>query len=142
MICSGCGKDIPFAGAVCPYCQRDKRGDQRFTAITMAWGVIGILVGSVIGSLSSEKDGSVVPMFAGGFIGLVIGFIFALARNAGTQRTQPPEVRIARRSGRKDIARVGPDIASRLETLEALRSKGLISEAEFDAKRASILDEM
>ena len=35
-----------------------------------------------------------------------------------------------------------PDAASRLRTLQALRDQGLISSAEYEAKRATILNEL
>ncbi|WP_444910938.1 hypothetical protein [Microbulbifer sp. TRSA005] len=63
MHCSGCGKDIPFSGEVCPYCNRSKSYDKKylslapFLALVFAlfgyglfdwWGVIiGLIAGYV-----------------------------------------------------------------------------------------------
>jgi glutaredoxin len=62
MRCSGCGKNIPFTGTVCPYCHRDKSKDQKYMVLGfvfglglaflggMMFGVLGAIGGFVIGA--------------------------------------------------------------------------------------------
>src|SRR5262245_39006301 len=63
MKCSNCGMDIPFSGNVCPYCKRDKSGDQLLS-----------IIGTVVG------------------IFLLIGFIGCLCNNSKPQGATPPSV--------------------------------------------------
>lgn len=48
MICSSCGKDIPFYGTVCPYCQCDKSGDQSTQLLAFALGASGATIGYLV----------------------------------------------------------------------------------------------
>lgn len=48
MRCSNCGKEIPFAGNVCPYCHIDKSGDQRTHLLALVGGVGGAIGGGLI----------------------------------------------------------------------------------------------
>ena len=57
MLCSGCGKRIPFGGQVCPHCQRDKGADQQIHVCGMVYGFIGGAIGYAIGGVSvGEPD--------------------------------------------------------------------------------------
>ena len=58
----------------------------------------------------------------------------------GKATTRPPEVRIVEVPEPKNITQDGADAADRLTSLESLKSEGLISEAEFNAKRQEILE--
>jgi outer membrane lipoprotein SlyB len=71
MQCSNCGKTIPFAGKVCPFCHVEKSGDQRryayavLGAVTCGaaggfvfglWGIVGgLVVGAISGSVAGSK---------------------------------------------------------------------------------------
>jgi len=66
MRCSNCGKDIPFAGNVCPYCHADKSGDQRQQVFAILFGFGG-------GALGWAIHGPVAAL-----IGLVVGVIVGL----------------------------------------------------------------
>jgi len=94
MLCLGCGREIPFVGAVCPYCQRDKSGSSFVYIVGMALGGIGALFGYLIGDFGT--------MLGGGFIGTVVGCILALVM-LGKKITTPPEVRI-QGSNDKEVA--------------------------------------
>ena len=55
MLCTNCGKNIPFAGNVCPYCHADKSEDKKKHARTLNYvgavvigGMAGVLVGFMI----------------------------------------------------------------------------------------------
>jgi len=70
VICSNCGKGIPFAGRVCPYCHADKTPDQFW----YAWAFVGAILGGIIGWLATEDVGWIIGgLFAGG----IAGFAFA-----------------------------------------------------------------
>jgi hypothetical protein len=45
MLCTGCGKRVPFVGDVCPYCQRDKTRSQVFHLIGYSCGIASGLIG-------------------------------------------------------------------------------------------------
>lgn len=72
MMCSGCGKDIPFNGTVCPYCHRDKSKDQEYTVLGVifsgglgwlgyklfgVWGAIGGFIVGMIACVGDERRG-------------------------------------------------------------------------------------
>ena len=67
MQCSNCGKDIPFAGNVCPHCHADKSGDQTIKVLALITGSIGAFIGNAIGDFGG--------VFIGAFIGAIPGFI-------------------------------------------------------------------
>lgn len=69
MICSECGKDIPFAGQVCPYCHREKRADQNGQAPALVLGLAGAVLGYFIG----EDWGVIVGLVVGAIVGFKIG---------------------------------------------------------------------
>lgn len=116
MQCSGCGKRIPFAGSVCPYCQRDKTKDQAYTVLAIALGGAGAwLGGSVWG-------------FWGGVSGVVLGAVIAAVVTGAGKKTAPPQVEP-----------VSADVETRLRRLDDLRAKGLVTDDEHAAKRREIL---
>lgn len=119
MQCSGCGKRIPFAGSVCPYCQRDKTKDQAYTVLAMLLGGFGAWAG---GSMWG---------FWGGVAGVVIGAGAAALITGVGKKTAPPQVEP-----------VSADVETRLRRLDDLRSKGLVTDDEHAAKRAAILSDV
>ncbi|WP_144400054.1 SHOCT domain-containing protein [Geobacter pickeringii] len=126
MYCSGCGKDIPFAGAVCPYCQRDKSNDQAYTVLAMILGLgLGYLGYNIFG-------------FWGAPGGFVIGVIIAVVKT-GRRATKPPEVNIV---NLHEQSPNGISAEDRLVKLQDLRLKGLIDEEEYQKKRQTILNEI
>lgn len=127
MLCSGCGKDIPFNGTVCPYCQRDKSKDQQYTV----WAFI---LGLGLGWLGYKLLG-----VWGGIGGFVVGCIAAYAMcSAGN--TKAPEVRVLED---KPLPKAAPSTSeTRLTNLKGLLEKGLIDDAEYKARKKAILDEL
>lgn len=124
MHCSGCGKTIPFAGTVCPYCHRDKSQDQRYTLLAVVLGGAGAYIGWEVG----------------GFWGAVAGFVggalvAAIAMNVG-KAPKPPEVQVVA------TAAGGDDLAERLRRLKDLQAQGLISEEEAADRRRQITAEI
>jgi hypothetical protein len=69
MHCSNCGKDVPFAGNVCPYCHADKSGDQQKQVFGFIFGIAGGALGWLIHG--------VVAALIGFFVGAIVGIIFA-----------------------------------------------------------------
>lgn len=130
MHCSGCGKDIPFAGQVCPHCQRDKSGDQQQQALI----AIGVVIGGVIGLAVNDMFG----VFIGGVIGGIVGLVLAMSNAA---KTKPPEVRIQESQISLPAAKkLSPE--ERLTELKTLREKGLLTEDEFSEKKKEILTDL
>lgn len=80
MHCSNCGKNIPFAGNVCPWCHTDKSGDQVITILMF----IGGIVGAVIGAAAGQVVGAIVGFFAGAIVMCIIGMRIKAAREAHT----------------------------------------------------------
>lgn len=138
MHCSGCGKHIPFGGAVCPFCQRDKSSDQ---TIHIA-GVVGMCIGGTVGSWIGGFGGMVVGAIVIGFLVVIIG-----AASGGHSAKKPPRVRIDRNepavasvAGAKASKMNLPnDPATRLERLNALRDQGAITEDEYKERRTVII---
>ena len=128
MLCSGCGKTIPFIGQVCPYCQRDKSQDQQYTV--WAWAL-----GLGLGSLGFGLFGG-----WGAIIGFVVGCVIALVMS-GAGKSKPPEVNVvAQKLAVGSAAKSQSE--DRLKKLSDLRQKGSISEREYATKRKAILDEL
>jgi uncharacterized membrane protein YfcA len=135
MKCSGCGKNVPFHGSVCPYCQRDKAGDKR--AVIWAW--IFAPIGAVIGGAAGAHNGH--PLL-GLFVGAIVAASIALAIWK-PKRTKAPEVKPVREADTALPRRPeAPDSATarRLGELEALRKAGLVNTDEYETKRRAILD--
>ena len=74
MQCSNCGKKVPFAGNVCPYCDADKSGDQTKSV----WSFIGAMAGGGVGYLVNH---GAVALFVGAALGTVGGLVFASKLN-------------------------------------------------------------
>jgi hypothetical protein len=134
MHCSGCGKDVPFAGEVCPHCNRNKGADQTATVV----GMLAIGLGGWIGGMIGGFVGTIVG-------GVVLGAIAVVATTGRRTRSakQPPVVRIKGGASTSSPAnRPLPkrdDLASRLQRLDDLKAKGLISDDEHADQRARII---
>lgn len=137
MRCSGCGKNVPFGGYVCPYCNRDKSSDQTGTVATG----VGLLVGGLIGNLI----GGFGWMLVGGF---TLGLFAAIVSMSGKNHTakKPPRVRAdglpaadlqAAPSVRTAVLADTPE--ARLRRLDELLSKGLLSADEHQERRVAII---
>ncbi len=124
MNCSGCGKDIPFTGSVCPYCQRDKSKDQMYTVVSFIFGSIAAFIGY---------------KFFGfwGAVGGCIGGCFVAAIMTLRDKSRPPQVQIVDlpTSSIKEGS-----VTDKLAQLKDLHSKGLLTDEEFSSKKAEILN--
>lgn len=136
MICSGCGKDIPFNGEVCPYCQRNKQGDQVQQVLAFIFGIAGGFTG----------------YFIGGFLGAIAGFVIGviggiiIARKSAASKSQPPEVRLAPNqkisakvevTNSTSLGRKG--VAQEIEKLGQLFLAGVITSEEFERGKTLFL---
>ena len=123
MLCSGCGKGIPFVGDVCPYCQRDKSKDQTYMMLAFIFGPLFALFGfGIFGGWGA----------VGGFV-LGCGIAYFVS---GTGRSKPPEITL-KSEGRADKNRT-PD-EHRLMKIKELFDEGLINESEYKEKKWEIL---
>lgn len=138
MRCSGCGKDVPFNGEVCPFCQRDKSSDQTIHVL----GMIGMFIGGTVGSWIGGFGGMIVGAIVVGFIVVIIG-----AASAGHSAKKPPRVRIDRAdppqpsllNSTASKAEAAGDPASRLARLDTLKAQGIITEDEYKERRTVII---
>lgn len=123
MLCSGCGKDIPFNGTVCPYCQRDKSKDQAYTVTAFIYGLIGGAIGYFVFGFWG--------VLGGFFLGCIIAAVTTLGGG-----TKPPEVQVSH-----PPASVEPDdsIEGKLVQLKLLHDRGLLTAEEFASKKSEIL---
>jgi hypothetical protein len=135
--CSGCGKNVPFSGHVCPYCNRDKSSDQTGTVAAGA----GLLLGGVIGNLIGGFGG----MLIGGF---VLGLLAAIVSMSGKNNTakKPPRVRVDGLPAAKPqavpterVATLADTPEARLRRLDDLLYQGLLSEQEHQDRRKAII---
>lgn len=137
MRCSGCGKDVPFGGQVCPYCQRDKSSDQAATVIIG----IGLVIGGFLGNLIAGFTGMII----GGFgLGIIAGVISMPGKNHSAKK--PPRVRvdeparnIAPSPQKKPSATATNTPEARLLRLDELRNQGLLSNEEHRDQRKAII---
>ncbi|MEH3099983.1 SHOCT domain-containing protein [Sphingomonas adhaesiva] len=137
MHCSGCGKNIPFGGQVCPYCKRDKSSDQTATVA----GVMAMMVGGFFGNLIAGFVGMIVGAFS---LGIVAAIVSQLGK--GNTAKKPPRARIdpvppipAPKLKPPQPLPVSATIEDRLRRLDSLKSQGLITEEEYGVQRAAII---
>lgn len=135
MHCSGCGKDIPFEGDVCPYCGRDNTANQQFVVLAFLFAVPAAVIGIwVFDSLIA----SVV-----GFIG---GCILAFVASGKGKKTKPPEVSVVNTanpvSDASEEEGSGNNIKTELQQLKSLLDDELITAEEFEKKKAELLSRM
>lgn len=127
MFCSTCGKDIPFAGTICPYCHRDKSNDQAATVLAFIFGfALAFLGGNLIG---------VWGAIGGGIVGIILGS--AIGHTATTRK--PPEVQVT------NVGTTTKDEITnekRLANLKALYNKGWINESDYNKKKKEIIDKL
>lgn len=87
MHCSGCGKNIPFGGRVCPHCQRDKANDQQSHVL----GVVALIIGGAIGNAVGGFSGMIV---GGLLLGLFVAIVTVSSANHSAKK--PPRVSCTR----------------------------------------------
>jgi len=130
MLCTGCGKKIPFTGDVCPYCHRDKSQDQSLQVGTTIFGAIGGGIGYMI-------DG----FFWGAIIGVVIGVIAAFIVEGAGHKSKPPIVRIS--DDRPPVSKLPINPTSnKLAELKDMLNRDLISLEEFEERKRRLLDDL
>jgi hypothetical protein len=133
MHCSDCGKNIPFGGQVCPYCKRDKSGDQTATVA----GVIAMMAGGFFGNVLGGLGGMIVGAFS---LGLVAAIVSQVGK--GNTAKRPPPVQVDPVPSKPTSSKPLPipaTIEDRLRRLDSLRSRGLITEEEYGVQRAAII---
>ncbi len=138
MRCSGCGKDIPFGGRVCPYCQRDKSSDQGLTVV----GMIAFLFGGFIGNAVGGFGGMMVGAFGLGMVAVVM--MSMAGAKKGHSAKKPPLVRLepTPAPAPKKPAVSGNDASARLAKLAQLMGDGLITDEEYQRQRTKIIDSL
>lgn len=126
MKCSGCGKNIPFSGDVCPYCQRDKSNDQTQTVACAIFGLPLAYAGYKFFGLWGAVGG------------LFIGIVLAM-KLVSRKASEPPTVKVSVES-----PKIKEDTSDeiRLMKLKSLFDQGLIDAGEFNKKKSEILDSM
>lgn len=139
MICSGCGKEIPFIGVVCPYCHRDKSNDQDYT-------IAAFILGGILGFV-----GYIIFGLGGAIGGFCIGCIIAKIATGIGVNTKPPEVVIVNENPQNEKPQ---NLKSEIrqseykQTEESLRKlkrlfyAGLIGEDEYNKKKNEILEKL
>lgn len=90
MRCSNCGKDVPFAGKVCPWCHVDKSKDQMGLILSGLFG----FGGAVLGNLIAGGWGVACGTLLGGVGGLALASKIAAdnKRNASGPTTRQQEI--------------------------------------------------
>jgi hypothetical protein len=127
MHCSGCGKDIPFAGDVCPYCNRDNTADKQYVVMGFMFSVPALVAGYWIFD-------SVVAAIVGFVGGCVLAF-FASGKN---KKTDAPEVQVVDQGSKESTS----NAAERMKALKSMLDDGLITDEEYKEKKESIMSEI
>ncbi len=129
MLCTNCGKDVPFIGKLCPYCKTDKSYDQETTSRSMILGVAFSVVCGFLGWAITNDVGVTILSVIGGMVtGVALG-VFLPTTNSKDRL--PPTVRIT----------PVDDHADRLKRLKTLFDDGYITVAEYQERRSEILKE-
>jgi cytochrome c biogenesis protein CcdA len=74
MRCSNCGKNIPFKGNICPYCNCDKSKDQFLHLLGITGG---ILVGFLSFLVSSPCTGPLIGLIIGAAVYVILSVAMA-----------------------------------------------------------------
>jgi hypothetical protein len=93
MLCSNCGKTIPFLGNTCPYCHYDKSGDQQVHALGVVFVYPAFFLGAIIGGILSGFGGAVI----GAVLGIVAVAVPMAAVTAARSERRRKEMEEARR---------------------------------------------
>jgi predicted nucleic acid-binding Zn ribbon protein len=83
MHCSNCGKSIPFAGKVCPWCGMSKAMDQQ----VQLWALMGAVFSGLLVYLTWNNG--CVAFCPGTLPGMVIGILAAKAIQSQKKRSSP-----------------------------------------------------
>ncbi len=127
MLCTNCGKDVPFVGKICPYCKTDKSYDQETTSRSVILGLALLAMCGFLGWTFTSDIGTTILSGIGGMIaGTALG-VFLPTENSKTRL--PPTVRTTPADGHAD----------RLKRLKALFDDGYITVAEYQERRSEIL---
>ena len=128
MQCTNCGKEVPFTGKVCPYCNHSKT--EKKMDIVLA--TIGVALGVLFGwSTGGGWFGAVVSAVVG-----LIGSVFVGIWWRGRESKKQAEPRATEP---RPAPRESAGTADRLAHLDELKKKGLISDVEYDKKRQEVL---
>ena len=133
--CSGCGKDIPFMGTVCPHCHRDKGDDKKMHLLTVFILIACVVAGALINGVAGFFWG----------VGIAVGACFALGVWSGLRKkSDPPQVRVMQDTSAfsQSHGESPKSQRERLIRLEELRNEGLITAEEYAEQRKRILDEL
>ena len=128
MRCSGCGEEISFIGEVCPHCLRDKSADQKTYALIMFYIFLFGVAGFLYSGIAVALGGGIF----GGIFGLIVDY------KTGTKKTEPPKVQINNNDPKISYLNKS-DLNNRLQNLDSIKAQGLITEDEYNSKRAEIL---
>lgn len=137
MKCSGCGKDVPFSGKVCPFCQRDKDKDQTYFVMGMILGFPLIAIGYWLFGFWG--------FIAGAATGGMISYSIVRPDN-----TAPPSVQIVSQAQaaprlvevNTDSSKSASTIQDRIVELNKLRDNGLITDEEHKMKKEEIISQL
>lgn len=133
MLCSGCGMDIPFAGQVCPHCQRDKVVEQKWILKAQLVAFMFIIPGAILGGL--------INGFLGAFIGIIVSLlaciIYLVFTTTPPPVAGPPEVHVSNPQGESSAN--NPSVEQKLISLAELKEKGLITDDEFSNAKKNII---
>jgi hypothetical protein len=133
--CSGCGSDIPFHGDVCPFCLKDKTGVKLTNVFGFFFGFIGMVIGYAVAGISWA--------LVLGLVGMIIGFVVGSSLDPNKARaTEPASADSGAIAYDDRPSGDEPDVEERLERLEYLKDKGLLSDSEYKMKKRDILDDL
>jgi hypothetical protein len=68
MRCSNCGKDVPFNGNVCPWCNNDKTADKQTQILGFFFGLVGGALGWLIHGFGVALIGIVIGVLVGMYV--------------------------------------------------------------------------
>lgn len=150
MICTQCGMTIPNNASTCPYCHDEiKKGGS--TVLSLVFGLpLGIIIAIIGYNIGKSFPILGVDIFGGGIgagmgflLGVFLGAILAVYVNDKIFVSRIPSVTNENSKLEQNTSsQEGNSVTLKLQQVEELKTKGLISEEEYHNKRKSILEQI
>lgn len=132
MLCSNCGKNVPYYGSVCPHCLNDKTKDKKTHNRIKVCIYTGLVAGPLFGAFMYGWSGGIAGFFLGGIAGMCVG-LHVRSTSDSAMPTHLQDLIITPIEDEKTRT------WKQLSELERLRSQKMISDEVYQEKREKLL---
>ena len=137
MKCLSCGEEISLIAKVCPHCHRDTKASNDAQGAMFGLAVIGAIIGYIINDLFGAFIGAIIVGGVGGGIAYIV-YQSKYDREAASVKLVNDCIENA---GAEKENKVGTH-AERIEVLVDLKSRGLITDDEYNERRSKIINDL